>query len=212
MRRSETVVLAFLGLALGSAATSQAPTEFKLTARNAAIDDQFGSSVAVSGDTALVGVPYDDDAGSDSGAAYIFVRSGTSWIQQAKLTASDAAAGDLFGQSVAVSGDTALVGAVDDGDAGRNSGSAYVYELALARVSEFGAGCGGVHAIPVLQPATGSLPKTGGTFDVVLSSLPANQRAFLILGLSNTAQRRRGIFLARAASPKPSHSTDLGSR
>ena len=90
MRHHAIVVTALvLALALGNPATSQAPTEVKLTARDAAAGYLFGGSVAVSGDTALVGASRDDDAGSDSGLAYVFVRSGTSWIQQAKLTASD---------------------------------------------------------------------------------------------------------------------------
>ncbi len=99
----------------------------KLTSGDAATNDEFGYSVAISGDTAVVGAPYDDDAGSDSGSAYVFVRSGASWSQQAKLTAGDAAAGDEFGYSVAISGDTAMVGAYADDDGGSESGSAYVF-------------------------------------------------------------------------------------
>ena len=102
----------------------------KLTASDAAEFDLFGNSVAVSGDTAVIGADFDDDAGLNSGSAYVFVRSGTTWSQQAKLTASDAAADDFFGDSVAVSGDTAVVGAPWDDDAGLNSGSAYVFGLA----------------------------------------------------------------------------------
>ena len=61
----------------------------------------------------------------------MFVRSGGAWTQQAKLTASDAAADDLFGYSVAVSGDTAVVGAnFDDTAAGTDAGSAYVFAFA----------------------------------------------------------------------------------
>jgi FG-GAP repeat len=101
--------------------------EAKLTASDAAADDFFGSSVAVSGDTVVVGAFGNDDAGTDSGSAYVFVRSGSSWSQQQKLTASDGAAGDRFGGSVAVSGDTVVVGAFRDDDAGDNSGSAYVF-------------------------------------------------------------------------------------
>ncbi|MEI7899836.1 MAG: hypothetical protein WCK89_06255 [bacterium] len=99
----------------------------KLTAADAATDDQFGVSVSVSGDTAVVGAYGDDDAGSSSGRAYVFVRSGTVWMQQAKLTAADAATGDAFGVSVSVSGGTAVVGAYGDDDAGSSSGSAYVF-------------------------------------------------------------------------------------
>ncbi len=100
----------------------------KLTAgSDAAANDRFGYSVAVSGDTAVVGAHRDDDGGTDSGSAYVFVRSGGSWSQQAKLTASDPAGSDFFGISVAVSGDTAVVGALYDDDGGFNSGSAYVF-------------------------------------------------------------------------------------
>jgi hypothetical protein len=91
----------------------------KLTASDAAAGAGgfFGNSVAVSGDTAVVGAYADVDAGGDSGAAYVFVRSGTRWSEQQKLTASDAAAGIRFGNSVAVSGDTAVVGAYADDSA-----------------------------------------------------------------------------------------------
>ena len=98
----------------------------KLTASDGAAFDQFGRSVAISGATVVAGAFEDDDAGSDSGSAYVFVRSGASWSQQQKLTASDAAAGDGFGVSVSISGDAAVVGAFRDDDNGSNSGSAYV--------------------------------------------------------------------------------------
>ena len=56
----------------------------------------------------------DDNSASGSGAAYVFTRSGTTWAQQAYLKASNAEAGDLFGSSVSVSGDTIVVGAYKD--------------------------------------------------------------------------------------------------
>ena len=89
--------------------------------------------MALSGDTALVGA-YRDDVGAntDQGSAYVFTRSGTTWTQQAKLTASDGAADDWFGYSVALSGDTALVGADwDDVGANADQGSAYVFVYGL---------------------------------------------------------------------------------
>ncbi|MCC6504808.1 MAG: fibronectin type III domain-containing protein, partial [Aquimonas sp.] len=101
----------------------------KLTAGDGAANDQFGTSVALDGDTALVGASYDDvGANSDQGSAYVFTRSGSSWTQEAKLTAGDGAAYDNFGYSVSLNGDTALVGAYGD-DVGVNSqqGSAYVF-------------------------------------------------------------------------------------
>ncbi len=101
----------------------------RLTASDGAAFDNFGQSVAISGDTAVVGAVNDDvGANVDQGSAYVFVRSGTSWTQQQKLTASDGAAGDSFGFSVAISGDTAVVGAeVDDVGANVDQGSAYVF-------------------------------------------------------------------------------------
>ena len=88
----------------------------KLAASDAEEFDGFGEAVAISADTVVAGADTEDAVASNAGAAYVFVRSGTNWSQQQKLTASDGAAGDDFGRSVAVSGDTALVGA-DDGDA-----------------------------------------------------------------------------------------------
>ena len=96
---------------------------------DAAANDQFGRSVSVSGDTMVVGAPYDDHSSTDSGSAYVFTRSSSGvWTQQQKLTASDAAVSDYFGTSVSVSGDTLVVGApYDDNTGGNNGGSAYVF-------------------------------------------------------------------------------------
>ena len=112
-------------------------TETKLTASDAAAGDHFGFAVAVSGDTVVVGASTQTIGGSSSGSAYVFVRSGTTWTEQQKLTASDGAGGDQAdpfsrggGPIVAVSGDTVVVGAPFDDDAGSASGSAYVYEEA----------------------------------------------------------------------------------
>jgi len=101
----------------------------KLTATDGAVGDWFGCSVALSGDTAVVGAEHDDvGTNADQGSAYVFVRNGTTWSQQAKLTATDGAAGDRFGYSVAISGDTAVVGAHFDGvGANAQQGSAYVF-------------------------------------------------------------------------------------
>jgi hypothetical protein len=93
-----------------------------LKASNTGANDQFGWSVAVSGDTVVVGVPWEDsnaigvngnqsnNSAVDAGAAYVFVRDGTNWSQQAYLKASNAGAIDVFGYRVAISGDTIVVG------------------------------------------------------------------------------------------------------
>jgi len=101
----------------------------KLLANDGAEFDGFGNSVAVSGDTAVIGADLDDDLGGSSGSAYVFVRNGTSWVQQAKLLANDGEAYEYFGNTAALSGDTAVFGVWNDDDLGVGSGSAYVFEL-----------------------------------------------------------------------------------
>ncbi len=133
----------------GSTWTQQA----YLKASNTDAGDLFGTSVAISGDTIVVGAPYEssaatgvnndnqsDNSAEDAGAAYVFVRGGSTWTQQAYLKASNTDAGDLFGTSVAISGDTIVVGAdsedsaatgVNNDNQSDNSasyaGSAYVF-------------------------------------------------------------------------------------
>lgn len=122
-----------------------------LKASNTGVDDSFGSAVAVSGDTIVVGAPGEDsnatgvngdqtnDSAPGSGAAYVFVRTGTTWTQQAYLKASNTGEGDGFGASVAVSGGTVVVGATGEGsnatgvngdqtnNSAQGSGAAYVF-------------------------------------------------------------------------------------
>jgi len=100
-----------------------------LIASDAEQYDNFGYSVSISGDYAIIGARGNDDDGSVSGSAYIFVRVGENWIEQVKLTASDAAIGDYFGSSVDIDGEYAIVGADCNDDDGFNSGSAYIFKL-----------------------------------------------------------------------------------
>jgi hypothetical protein len=112
LKRITTVLLAGVLPLVAFPAASQAPIPMaELRADDGADFDNFGWSVAVSGDTAVLGAADADDFGNSSGSAYVFVRNGASWTQQAKFLATDGVAGDRFGYSVAVSGDTALVGA-----------------------------------------------------------------------------------------------------
>ncbi len=120
-----------------------------LKASNTGEWDRFGSSLAIAGDTVVVGSPYEDGGGiginppssedaSNSGAAYVFVRSGSAWSQQAYLKASNTGADDNFGASVTAVGDTIVAGAPsEDGDgtgvnpppnnSNSGSGAAYVF-------------------------------------------------------------------------------------
>lgn len=122
-----------------------------LKASNTQAEDNFGTAVAISGDTILVGAPGEDsnatgvngnqtdNSASVAGAVYVFTRTGTDWTQQAYLKASNAEGGDYFGNAVAISGDTLVVGAAYEdssspgvnGDQSNNSGAyagaAYVF-------------------------------------------------------------------------------------
>ena len=102
--------------------------EAKLLASDGAADDHFGFSVSISGECAVVGAVLDDDNGNASGSVYVFKRTGTSWEQEARLLASDVAAGDVFGYSLSISGDYAVVGAYGDDDNGTDAGSAYLFK------------------------------------------------------------------------------------
>ncbi len=108
----------------------------KLVASDAAADDNFGTAVDISGDTIVVGAPKDDDDGTDSGAAYVFVRNAGVWTQQAKLTASNAGAGDNFAGAVALEGDTVVAGAVFEDSTASDTGAAYVFTRAGVSWSE----------------------------------------------------------------------------
>lgn len=100
----------------------------KLMSPDVFAQDEFGTSVSVSGDVAVIGAPLDGDGGSDYGAAYIYRFDGVLWNFETKLSPRDASEGDEFGISVAISGKVIVVGAHLDDDKGRDSGSAYVFE------------------------------------------------------------------------------------
>ena len=120
-----------------------------LKAGNTGLADLFGYSVAVSGDTVVVGAPYEDsnttgvnstpnESAAQAGAAYVFTRSGTVWSQQAYLKASNSGSSDQFGNSVDVSGDAIAIGAPHEDsittgvnstpdNSASNAGAAYVF-------------------------------------------------------------------------------------
>jgi hypothetical protein len=104
-------------------------TVVKLTASDGVAGDNFGYSVAISGDgnTVVVGASGDDDNGTSSGSVYVY--NGTNWGTETKLTTSDGAAGDLLGRCVAVSSNGSIVvsGASYDDDNGTSSGSVYAF-------------------------------------------------------------------------------------
>ena len=100
----------------------------KLVADDAAKSDNFGASLAMSGNTVIVGSPLSDsDRGKDSGAAYVFVREGEGWRQQAKLGPRDAKKADQFGSGVAISGSIVVVGAKTRDEGAPGSGASYSF-------------------------------------------------------------------------------------
>ena len=101
----------------------------KLVAPDGVSDDEFGRSVSIGSDYAIIGAYQDDDNGNESGSAYIFQRNGSTWTQQQKLVASDGDSLDNFGASVSISGDYAIIGAEEDDAVGEGSGSAYIFQL-----------------------------------------------------------------------------------
>lgn len=99
----------------------------KLQASDSTPYDAFGWSVAISGNTIVAGTPFDGVMGPESGSAYVFERSGVSWIETQKISQPDGAANDNFGDIVAIDGNTIAVGAYNDDDFGFRTGSAYVF-------------------------------------------------------------------------------------
>jgi hypothetical protein len=105
-----------------------------LRASNAGSGDEFGSSVAIDGDRAIVGAPYEEgpsDNTSRAGAAYVFERNGSTWQEVQILRASNLASDDQFGASVAIDGDRTIIGVLGENGPPNNltfGGAAYVFE------------------------------------------------------------------------------------
>lgn len=104
----------------------------KLTAGDSAAAQFFGSSVAIDGNRIVIGAWGDQNAGGFSGAAYVFVRSGGTWVEEQKLIGSESSPGDGFGKSVAIEGDTIVCGAFGNSDSGQSEvGSVYVFRRTI---------------------------------------------------------------------------------
>ncbi|MCK9516995.1 MAG: FG-GAP repeat protein [Ottowia sp.] len=185
---------------LGMSGSSGSTGEWKLVASDGAADDRFGYSVAISGDgtTAIIGSYQDDDLGDQSGSAYIFTRSGSTWTQQAKLVPSDGAANDWFGFLVAISGDgnTTIVGAYQDDDNGSNSGSAYIFTKSgvtwtqqAKLVPSDGAG-GDLFGWSVAISAYGNTAIVGSYLDNDLGSASGSVYVFTRSGVTWTEQAK----------------------
>jgi FG-GAP repeat len=147
-----SIISRIAGSGLAVACAAPVAQQVYLKSSNSGVSDAFGSAVAVSGDTMVIGAPAEDgnstgvngsqtsESALQSGAAYVFVRSGNTWTQQAYLKASNTGAYDSFGWSVAISGDTIVVGANQEDsssttvngsgsdNSASNAGAAYVFQ------------------------------------------------------------------------------------
>lgn len=101
----------------------------KLHAFDSGSNDHFGGHVSISGSRVIISAERDDDNGTNSGSAYIYKNTGTGWVLETKILATDGQEYDSFGICVSISDTTAIVGASDDDDSGNSSGSAYVFEF-----------------------------------------------------------------------------------
>ncbi len=106
--------------------TSSWPQEQKLTASDGAASDHLGECVDLDGNALIAGAPSTIAAGG-AGAAYVYRHNGAAWVEEQKLVDSDGILGDAFGESVAISGNVAVAGAIGDGDTAIGAGSAFVF-------------------------------------------------------------------------------------
>ena len=195
-----------------------------LKASNTGASDEFGYSVSVSGNAAVVGAWLEwssatgvngdesDNSAIFAGAAYVFVRSGMSWSQQAYLKASYIGRGDpwgdKFGQAVSVSGDTVVAGADEEDsnatgvngdqtdDSAARSGAAYVFDLGIDAWTDLGSGLAGLSGVPQLA-GTGPLSPSSGNQLQVSSANPSSP-ATLVVGLSQLDAPFKGGTLVPA--------------
>ncbi|WOE74591.1 FG-GAP repeat protein [Alterisphingorhabdus coralli] len=105
-------------------------SEAVLSAADGGAGDNFGGAVAIDADIAVIGARRHDAVAEDAGAAYLFARRGSDWQQLAKLTAENAAAGDEFGYSVAIDGDTLAIGAPRNDSVADDAGAVDIFEKA----------------------------------------------------------------------------------
>ena len=166
----------------GSVWTQQA----YLKAGNTSPDAYFGSSVALSGVTLIVGAPFESGNAVESGASYVFVRGGNTWSQDAYLKAPNAGANDQFGSSVAVSGETVVIGAIFESSNSTGINGNANNDLALNSGATYIFTGGGLPDIAIEQPADSPVA-TGATKTLIALPGSASEAVFT---LRNTGNRR----------------------
>jgi len=155
--------------------------------------DEFGLKLSISGDTALIASMFDD---SFTGSVYVYEHQGASWVEVGKMTDDDGAPGDRFGGATALSGDTALVGALQDGGAAAGSGTAFVFSVAELCAAVVGYGCG---VNPLGSLTVSDAPALGATLtlgvDAPLGAFAPGAPAFLALATAPDAAYPCGTLL-----------------
>ena len=174
----------------------------KLTASDAELEDQFGASVAIDGDSAIVSANFEDSGADTGGAVYFFERDAggpDAWGEVAKRTASDAEFLDQLGYSVAIEGDVALASSILTDDGGSSSGSAYIFRRDLGGANQWGE-AGVLRA----SDATGSdnfgeqVALSGG---LAIAGAPSNQDFGPATGSAYLAWVGGGAQVVRLGSP-----------
>lgn len=159
----------------------------KLTAPGVGPDDLYAFTVALDGDRAVVGVPYDDDNGSRAGAVYVFDYNGTAWVQTVKLVPSDAGPTQLFGYNVSIDGDRIAVGAPTNSSGATFGGAAYVFdyngsvwsETAKLTLGSAYDGFGNAVSLDGDRLAVGAVRTPGGTQEGTVYIVDYNGTAWL---------------------------------
>ena len=158
----------------------------KLVASDGFPNAQFGESVAIEGNFAVVGAGNDTTTFSATGSAYVYAVAGTTWVEKEKLIASDAAQSDNLGSGVGLANNTVLAGSLNDDDNGNNSGSAYFWSIGPSAWSNYGAGWPGSSGVPALVST--DPPDLGSTIRLVLGNSRLQAASgLLIAGPSRTS-------------------------
>ena len=159
--------------------------EKRLKASDGQDRDQFGSSVSLSGDTAVVGADRDDHSGgTNAGSAYVFARTGTSWSEQVKLIGKNPKGFDNFGLSASISGGTAVVGApLDDTLQGANSGTVEVFRFSTQAPTRYCTAGTSASGCTATIGATGTPSATASTgFLLTAMGLEGNRGGMFFYG------------------------------
>jgi hypothetical protein len=160
----------------------------KLTAVVPSQTERFGSAVALSGNFAAAGAWQNAEGGGNSGAAYLFESSAGAWFQAAKLKPTDSAAGDRFGNDVALDGGDWINGAMLSDGPVQDAGSAYIYRILKQPIVYCTAKVNSLGCLPQMASQGESSLSSATPFDVYATSIVSGRLGVLLYGLSGRSQ------------------------